>query len=173
MLGFLGALVIIRPGFEALSLGTLLVIFSSVVWSSAMLVIKVLSRTDSSITITLYMALFLTPLSLLPALFVWRAPSLAELLLLAAIGALANLGHLAMAQAFHEAEATVVLPFDFTRLIWASVLGYLLFAETPDPWTWVGGVIIFASTTYIAFRESRLKSSAGGGAPTPRPPAPG
>lgn len=173
MLGFLGALVIVRPGFETLSLGTLLVIFSSVVWSSAMLVIKVLSRTDSSVTITLYMALFLTPLSLLPALFVWRAPSLAELLLLAAIGALANLGHLAMAQAFHEAEATVVLPFDFTRLIWASVLGYLLFAETPDPWTWVGGVIIFASTTYIAFRESRLKSSAGGGAPTPRPPAPG
>jgi drug/metabolite transporter (DMT)-like permease len=173
MLGFVGALVIIRPGFEALSLGTSLVILSSVVWSGAMLVIKTLARTDSSVTITAYMALFLTPLSLLPALFVWRAPSLAELLVLAAVGAVANLGHLAMAQSFKEAEVTVVLPFDFTRLIWASVFGYLLFAEVPDLWTWAGGVVIFASTTYIAVRESRLKRVTGGAAPTPRPPPPG
>jgi len=172
-LGFIGALVIVRPGFEALSLGTVLVILASVVWSSALLVIKVLGRTDSSVTITAYMALFLTPLSLLPALFVWRTPSLVELLVLAAIGAIANLGHLAMAQSFKEAEATVVLPFDFTRLIWASVIGYLLFTEVPDLWTWAGGSIIFASTTYIAVRESRLKRTTGGAAPTPRPPPPG
>ena len=66
-----------------------------------------------------------------------------------------------MAQAFKEADATAVLPFDFTRLIWASAIGYLAFAEVPDMLTWVGGIVIFASTTYIAVREVKVK-----GAPT-------
>jgi len=64
---------------------------------------------------------------------------------------------LALAQAFKEADTTAVLPFDFTRLIWASILGFVVFAEIPDLWTWIGGAVIFGSTTYIAFREARRK----------------
>ena len=158
--GFAGALVIVRPGFAAIHAGLLLTIFASALWASALLVIKVLARTDSAVTITAYMGLFLTPLSLVPALLVWQWPSGEQLAWLAAIGALGSFGHLAMAQAFREADATAVLPFDFTRLIWATIIGYFAFAESPDLWTWVGGSIIFASTTYIAFREAKLKGGA-------------
>ena len=73
------------------------------------------------------------------------------------IGLLGATGHLALAQAFKEADTTAVMPFDFTRLIWASVLGFIVFAEVPDIWTWLGGSVIFGSATYIAFREARKK----------------
>ncbi len=83
-----------------------------------------------------------------------------QFLYLALIGAFGGIGHLALAQAFKEADTTAVLPFDFTRLIWASVIGFVVFAEIPDLWTWAGGAVIFASTTYIAFREARRKGAA-------------
>ena len=157
VLGFCGALVILRPGFEAINPGHLLVVFASGLWAGAILVIKSLSRTESSLTMTAYMGLLITPLSFLPALLVWQWPSGEQLAWLAAIGALGGVAHLAMAQALKEADATAVLPFDFTRLIWATIIGYLAFAELPDFWTWVGAAIIFASTTYIVFREAKLK----------------
>jgi drug/metabolite transporter (DMT)-like permease len=68
---------------------------------------------------------------------------------------LGTLGQMSLAQAFKEADITVVLPLDFTKLIWAAILGYLVFGEVPDIWVWIGGTIIFASTTYITFRERR------------------
>ena len=79
------------------------------------------------------------------------------LIFLVLVGAFGGDGHLALAQAFKESDATAVLPFDFMRLIWASALGFLVFAEVPDVWTWIGGAVIFSSTVYIAFRETRLK----------------
>ena len=122
-----------------------------------MIIIKILSRTESSLTITLYMGLFMAPLSLIPALFVWQWPGSQALMFLVLVGAFGGVGHLALAQAFKESDATAVLPYDFTRLIWASALGFLVFAEVPDLWTWIGGSVIFSSTVYIAFRETRLK----------------
>ncbi len=62
-----------------------------------------------------------------------------------------------MTDVFKAADATVVFPVDFTRLVWATIIGYLLFSEIPDLWTWVGGTIIFASTTYIAYREATVR----------------
>ena len=70
--------------------------------------------------------------------------------------ALGTVGHLSLAQAFRETEATAVLPLDFLRLIWASLLGFFLFAQQPDPLVWVGGAVIFSSTVYLAYREARL-----------------
>ncbi len=154
--GFAGALLIIRPGMAALDLGTLLVLGSSAVWAGAMILIKLLSRTESSLTLTAYMALFLTPLTAIAAAFVWRWPSLVELGWFALMGALGTVGHLCLAQAFREADATAVLPVDFLRLIWASLLGYLLFAEIPVLYVWLGGIVIFSSTLYLAYREARV-----------------
>jgi len=155
--GFVGAWIVIRPGLAVVNTGALLVILSSCVWAGSMVIIKILSRTESSLTITLYMGLFMAPLSLIPALFVWQWPSGEALIFLALVGAFGGVGHLALAQAFKESDATAVLPFDFMRLIWASALGFLVFAEIPDIWTWVGGAVIFSSTVYIAFREARKK----------------
>jgi drug/metabolite transporter (DMT)-like permease len=161
LLGFAGALIILQPGVVELDPGMLLVLTSSAIWACAMLIIKVLSRTDSSVTITAYQGIFLTPLSLIAALFVWDWPNWHQLALFALMGVLGTLAHVSMAEAFKLADTTAVLPFDFTRLIWASMVGFLVFGEVPALWTWVGGTVIFASTTYIAYREARLSRKSG------------
>ena len=93
--------------------------------------------------------------TLAAAVPVWQTPTLTQAVWLAAIGTLASLANLSVAQAFKEADLTAILPLDFTKLIWASGIGYLAFAEEPSPWTWFGGAIIFSAATYIAFRERR------------------
>lgn len=156
VVGLAGALVILRPGFEEVDAGSLLVLFSSVCWAAALLTVKRLSRTDTTVCIVAWNSMLLTVLSLPAALAVWTWPSPVELGWLALIGALATVGHLAMTSAFKAADATVVFPVDYTRLVWASLLGYLAFGDPLDGWTWAGGTIIFASTTYLAVRERRL-----------------
>ena len=157
--GFAGVLVVLRPGFEEVSAGAMLVVAASVAWGLTITIVKVLGKTESSVTQAVYMGLFLTPITLVPALFVWEWPEPAHYLWLIAIGIFGTLGHLAFAQAVRIADATAVLPLDFLRLIWASAVGFFLFAEAPDALTWLGGAVIFASATYIAFRESRLDQS--------------
>lgn len=155
-LGLGGALVILRPGFEEVDAGSLFVLLSSVCWASALLTVKRLSRTDSTVCIVAWNSVLLTVLSLPAALAVWAWPSPIELAWLALIGGLATAGHLAMTSAFKAADASVVFPVDYTRLVWASLLGYLAFGDPLDGWTWAGGTIIFASTTYLALRERHL-----------------
>ncbi len=156
-IGFAGAMVVLGPGFQEISPGLLLVVVSSAIWGATMLIIKKLGNTDSSLTITAYMALLMTPITLVPALFVWRGPTLLELAGLAVLAALGTVGHLAMAQSFKEADASAVLPLEFTRLIWAALFGFWLFAEVPGLRTWIGGAMIFAAVTYIAYREAHLR----------------
>jgi drug/metabolite transporter (DMT)-like permease len=155
-IGFLGTLVIIRPGFIALETGSLLVLASSIVWGAVMISIKALGTSESSVTSTAYMAAIMTPLALIPALLYWSWPSPAMIGCLALMGLLGTIAHIALAQAFRETDATTVLPADFLRLLWASLFGYLFFAEVPEVLVWVGGAMIFGATVYIAFREARL-----------------
>ena len=154
--GFLGTLVILRPGFAEIDLGSLLSLFAALLWGCTLIVIKVLARTESSITITSYMNILLTLLSLVPALLVWRTPEGTQWLWLLAIGVLGTLSQVAITQSLKEADTGAVMPFDFCKLIWVAILGYLFFAEVPDLFVWLGGAIVFASATYIAIRESRL-----------------
>ncbi len=154
--GFLGTLVILRPGFAEIDLGSILVLISALLWGCTLIVIKVLARTESSFTITSYMNILLTLLSLGPALFVWHMPEGAQWLWLLAIGVLGTLAQVAITQSLKEADIGAVMPFDFFKLIWVAIMGYLFFAETPGLFVWLGGALIFASTTYIAIRESRL-----------------
>lgn len=154
-IGFAGVLVVLRPGVAEISAGALFILASTLGWGSAMVMIKVLSRTDSSATLTAYMGVFITPITLVPALFVWQWPTLEQYGWLLMIGIAGTLGHLAFAQALKVAEATAVLPLDFLRLIWATLVGWMIFSEVPDLWAWLGGTVIFASATYIAYRESR------------------
>ncbi len=145
-----------QPGAVTIEAGTLLVLGSSALWAFALMFVKKLSATDSSVTIVTYMNLLLTPLALIPALFVWQWPTGTEYLWFLCIGAFASAAHFAMAQAFHHADTTAVMPYDYTRLVWASALGFLIFAEVPTVTTVLGGVVIAASATYIAFREARV-----------------
>ena len=92
--------------------------------------------------------------SAIPAALVWQWPSAEELGWLALMGSIGTAGHLFLAQAFREADATTVLPLDFLRLIWASLLGYFLFSQVPEVLVWIGGAVIFSSTIYLAYREA-------------------
>ncbi len=154
--GFLGALVLLRPGLIPLDAGSLLTLGAALLWGLTLIVIRVLGRSESSLTITSYMNILLTLLSFGPALLVWRTPGAQTLAWLLAIGVLGTLAQLAVAQSLREAETGVVMPFDFCKLIWVSALGYLLFGEVPDLFVWLGAVLIFAGATFIAYRESQL-----------------
>ncbi len=154
--GFVGALVILRPGFAPLDPGSLLTLGSALLWALTLIVIRVLGRSESSLTITSYMNILLTLLSFVPALFVWRTPDGQALAWLLVIGMLGTLGQLAIAQSLKEAETSVVVPFDFFKLIWVAGLGYLMFGQVPDLFVWLGGILIFAGATAIAYRENQL-----------------
>jgi drug/metabolite transporter (DMT)-like permease len=94
-------------------------------------------------------------IALLPgALMSWRTPTLEELGWLFLTAVFATLMHLTMTQAFRVAEITVTQPFMFLQLVWATLLGYYVFAERPEVWIWIGGALIVASATYIAHREA-------------------
>jgi len=156
-IGIVGTLVILRPGAQAISLGAVTAIFASVTWAAALLTVKVLSRTDSPTTIVFYSSITFTALALGPAIYFWTWPDPYQLAMLVSIGLLTLAAQMCMTTAVRDAETTAIMPVDFTRLIWASVIGYLWFGEFPDLWTWIGGGIVFASTLYITYRESRKR----------------
>ena len=152
-IGFLGAMIVIRPGIAAVDTGSVLILLSALGWAGVILIVKQLTRTDSSVTITAWMVVLMSPMSLVPALFVWEWPTPAEWGWLAAVGIAGTLGQLLVTQAFRVADTMAVMPFDFTKLIWASLLGFLVFDEIPSMFTWIGGVIIFGGALYVALRE--------------------
>jgi drug/metabolite transporter (DMT)-like permease len=158
--GFAGVLVLVRPGYMQIGLGEILLLAAAMCWSVALLLIKTMSRTDSAWTITTYMNLLLTPLTLPFALYVWVWPTPTQLLWLAGIAALGTLGQTALNHALRHGEIAVVMPMEFMRLVWASVIGAYIFAEPTSIWTWIGGLIIVASTSYIAYRESVVRRQA-------------
>ena len=158
--GFFGALVILRPGVHAVDTGSILVVVSSLLWSIAMIDIKVLGRTESSRTIAAYVTVLLTPLTLVPALWVWQMPSSDMWVWLIFIGVIGTIGQFVITEAIKLADMTVLMPFDFLKLVWAAFLGMIFFAEVPDVLTWIGAAIVFASSFYIVWREAKLRRRA-------------
>ena len=156
-IGFLGALIIVRPGVEAVDPAAVLAIVTALTWATSSIIVKVLARTDEPAAIVTYMTLFLTPLSLIPALFVWQPFGAADLALFVLLGAVGSLGHFCLARSLATTEATLVMPFDYLRLPLVAVGAYALFGEVPDLWTWIGGAVIAGSSLYIAQREARLR----------------
>jgi S-adenosylmethionine uptake transporter len=152
--GFAGAMVILRPGFTEIPPAALIVLFSSLMMGLSVCLVKLLARTEEVMAIVFTMVLMLTPVSLIPALFVWQTPDLAQIAWLAAIGACGTLGHICITRAFSIAEATAVLPYDFMRLPLMAVLAWLVFDQVLDGWTGLGAAIIIGSSLYIAHREA-------------------
>ncbi|PIW30794.1 MAG: RNA polymerase subunit sigma-54 [Rhodospirillales bacterium CG15_BIG_FIL_POST_REV_8_21_14_020_66_15] len=161
LLGFAGTLVILRPGVVGIELGPVLVVISSLIWGGCLIIIKKLSETESSATITVYMSLVMMPILLVPSLFVWQWPDLEQWGLLIALGCLGGGAQLSMAQSLKLADTHVVGPIDFVRLVWVTALGYVIFDEMPDLFVWIGGAMILGSTAYIAYREHRLGRTRG------------
>ena len=162
IMGFAGAMVILRPGMQAIELGAIAQLVAAPLFAASLLIAKKLTETERNSTIVAVMNVFVTLTLLPPALYVWRTPTMEEMAWLFCMAGLATLGHLTMTQAFRLAEVTALQPISFLQLVWATLLGFYVFAEEPDIWTWVGGGIIVTSATYIAHRESRARKRARG-----------
>jgi drug/metabolite transporter (DMT)-like permease len=159
IMGLAGALVILRPGFAAVDLGAVAMLIAAPLFAASELLTKLLIRKESELAVVAYLSIIVTLITCLPALMVWRPPTLEEVAWLGVTAILATLSHLFIARAFRWAEMGVTQPVKFLQLLWATLLGYYAFAEVPDVWTWVGGGIIVASATYIARREARLRKT--------------
>lgn len=156
-MGFIGALIILRPGIEAITPGALLVLLSAVLSGASLLLMKLLTRTEAPITIVTYMYLFRIGIAMVPAAMTWVWPSMENLAWFALIGVVSSITNIAQAHAFKEADATLLAPVRFTRLVWATLIGLLAFGEVPDFWTSVGALVIAGSISYIAWREATLR----------------
>ena len=155
LIGFCGVLIILRPGVSALDPNMFLVLVSSLAFASSGIVIKLLSSTESPNAIVTWMVIYLTPISLVPALFVWETPAWALFPWLLGVAATTTTGHIGLTRAYHTADATAVQPFIYVQLPFVALLGYLAFAEVPSGWTWVGAAVIAGACIYIARREAR------------------
>ncbi len=157
LLGFVGILIIIRPGYMPFEFGTILMLIASFSFSFVLIFVKKLSATDSSLTIIFYHLLYMTPAFFILSFFHWESINLSQLIVFILMGASGLLSHWCLAQAFKMSDTTFVMPIQFTKLIWASLIGLFIFSEQPDIWTWIGGVIIFISVVYITYREAFKK----------------
>ena len=157
IMGFLGILVIVQPGYVPIEYGTLLMLIASLSFSFVLIFVKRLSSIDSNLTIIFYHLLFMTPVLFFISLFFWESINFKQLLVFIIMGTAGLLSHWCMNQSLKMSEATFVMPLQFTKLIWASLIGIFLFSEMPDFWTWVGALIIFASIIYITYREAIVK----------------
>lgn len=155
-LGFIGVLIIIRPGIDTFDVGTGLMLMSAFTTAMSVIIVKRLTRTESTTAIVAWLTLVLVPVSLLTALPVWTWPSLTALGWLAGLGICGVMGHWCVARAFAAADASLVMVFDYVRLPITAVIAYLVFDERTDAWTWVGASIIAAASIYTAHREAKL-----------------
>lgn len=159
--GFAGALIILRPGLVEVSVGALLVLVGAGAFATSNTILKFTTRSDHPDTAVVYLMLYVTPMMLVPALLVWTWPTPEQLALVVGVGFFATLNQRFLARAFAAADATAVLPFDFARLPFGALIGFIVFAELPDFWVWVGGALIFTASVYIAHREARAAGAGG------------
>jgi len=164
--GFLGVLVILRPGQVPFDPTLLVALAGAMTLAVVNVQVKMLAATENPATLILYANLFATLTTCVPAMLVWRAPTLDELGLLVAIGALAAGGQSLWIRAMALVDATAITPYDYGRMVLSTGFGYWLFGELPDGWTMIGAAIIIGSTLYIAHREAQLGKKPVSG-PTP------
>ncbi len=159
LMGFGGALVVLQPAFQSINIGSIAQLTAAPLFACSFLLAKRLTSLESSTAIVAYLSVFVTLVLLPPALIVWRTPTLVELGWLLATASCATAGHYTLTQAFRAADITVTQPIQFLQLVWATLLGLLVFGEQPEVWTWVGGGMVVASATFIAHCESRRRKA--------------
>lgn len=156
-IGFLGTLVIIRPGMGVMDPAVGLVLIAAFLFALRQVLSRVLANADSIQTTIAYTALTGSAVLTVPLAFVWEWPASGqEVALLCGIAVLAALGEICVIKALVLANAVVVAPLQYTLIIWVTFYGFFVFGDFPDLWTWVGAAIIVASGLYTFWRETRI-----------------
>jgi drug/metabolite transporter (DMT)-like permease len=154
--GFIGVLIMMRPGSHGFDPVLLLALFGALLTAAAVCVVKSLTGSENSSTMLVMMTVWGALFLLVPAIVVWQTPTLLEWGLALAMGTMATLGQSCIIRAYTAGEATAVAPFDYLRLPFSVAAGFWIFAELPSIWTVVGALVIIGSTLYIAHREAQL-----------------
>ena len=156
VVGFIGVLVIVRPGTEGFSAGSLVAVLAAILSGIVAIQIKQLSRTEPADRIVLWTTILWVPMSILPALWVWQWPHGITWFWVVAAGVLGTGGHMLWTRALKLGEVSALQPISFMQLPLVAVAGWLLFGESLDRWTVLGAAIILAANAYIAHREATL-----------------
>jgi len=150
VLGLVGVFVILRPGFSVINSGSVAMLLAAPLFAASKVLTKYLVKHDSGATIVVYLSVFAALTMAIPAISVWTQPSGLNLLLLAGTALFATMAHLCMARGLALIDVTVSQPVDFLQLVWSTLIGIMLFSETPVVWIWIGGGIVVVSASYIA-----------------------
>ena len=153
IIGFLGTLIIVRPGYVDFNIGTIMILVSLTFWSFIIILSKFVSKDDSPITMLTYQYTLMTIFAFPLAIYFWQMPSLISLLLVFIAAASGTILHLCLGLAYKYADLSVTQPIWFTGLIFGSGFGYFVFNEIPDFWTWIGGIVVFSSVLVITYFE--------------------
>ena len=156
VMGFLGMLIILRPGIIDISIGIYMALISSLIWSVVIILTKKVSKDDSAITILshqyVYMVLFSFPL----VIFFWDQPSLKTIIFILCAAISGTILHIALNHAYKLVDVTMTQPYSFLGLIASSIIGYFVFSDKPDFYTWLGASVIFCGVLLISYRELQL-----------------
>lgn len=154
VVGFIGALIIIRPGTDAIHPAVMLVIGAAACYATRQVIGRLISDTDNTLTTIAYTALTATTLATLALPFFWVWPaSRFEWVALLGMGLLAGIGEIMVIKSLEVAEAVAVAPIHYTLIIWGTLYGFLVFDQLPDQWTWIGTAVIVAAGIYTMQRD--------------------
>jgi drug/metabolite transporter (DMT)-like permease len=156
VVGFIGVLVMLRPDSGLFASASWIALFATALYALGQIFVRDLTKTETTVCIVFYVTLTTTLASAAALPFYWVSPSLVDAPLLAAVGILGGLAQLAFTRAFRLAPAAVVSPFDYTGLLYASVIGYYVWGDVPTVAFLAGAGIVMASGLYILHRETRL-----------------
>ena len=162
--GFVGTLVVIRPGFGVMHPAALLVIFAAALFSIRQIISRALAHNDRTATTIAYTAFVGSAVLTIPLPFIWRWPETGlEVALCVSIAVLAAAAEFCVIKSLEMALAVVVAPVQYSLIIWGTIYGYLVFGQFPDSWTWVGTAIIIGTGLYTIHREQLARRRAASG----------
>jgi drug/metabolite transporter (DMT)-like permease len=153
--GFVGTLIIIRPGIVEVNPGTLYALGAGVALGSYFVMTRAMAGVADAMVLTFQTSAIGAALMTLALPLLWVPPSAEQWAMLAALGVIATLGHVLITKAYVHAEASLLAPLAFTEIVMATVLGYAFFGDLPDRWTVLGVTILIASAVYISVRERK------------------
>ncbi len=162
VVGFIGAMIVVRPDVSGLSLGSLSLLSAAFTNSLYQIMTRKVRLNDDPMTTLFYTAVVGAVVMSVAAPFTWVQPALKDWGILMCLGIAGGLGHLCLIRAFRSAPASLVAPFGYTSLLWATLFGYALFSELPDRWTLTGAALIIGSGLLIFYREHKIRQQAAG-----------
>ncbi len=156
--GFVGTLIIIRPGMVEVNPGTFLALGSGVALGTYLVLTRAMARGADAMVLNFQTSVVGAALMTLALPFLWIAPTPEQWAMLAALGVIATLGHVLITMAYEHGEASLLAPLAFTEIVMATILGWWFFADLPDRWTVLGVTILISSAIYISIRERQGKA---------------